>query len=70
MDKKWYESATIIGTGGALLTSTLINFDLMPADANEPMNEVFTNLMELVRALFAVYGVYGARKVVGKIASK
>jgi hypothetical protein len=70
LDKKWQQSATIVGGAGTVLTSALISANLLPDSSFDPMNAVFNNGLELIRALFAVYAIYGARKVAGKIAAK
>ena len=67
MDKKWNQSLTVVGSLGAMIAQTLVGFELMPADANEPMNAVVTNLVEMIRNIFIVVGVYGARRAVGNI---
>jgi len=67
MDKKWFQSLTVVGGLGAMIAQTIVQFDVMPADANEPMNAIVTNLVEMVRNIFIVIGIYGGRKAVGNI---
>jgi hypothetical protein len=70
LNKKWYESATIVGGAGTVITSALVSADLLPNSSSVPMNEVINNVLEIIRAIFAIVAVYGARKAVGKIAAQ
>lgn len=67
MDKKVTTSLTLIGSFGAVLIQTLMGFDVLPAGGEDAASGILGNLTELVRNVFALVAVYGARRAVGEV---
>lgn len=67
MDKKVTTSLTLIGTFGAVLIQTLLQFDVVPAGGEDAAGNILTHTVELVRNIFVLVGVYGARRAVGQV---
>ena len=66
MDKKVTQSLTLIGGAGAVAIQSLMGFGVLPTEATAPANEIVTGLVELIRNVFVMISIFGARRAMSR----